>query len=195
MAESLACAGLDQLAHRLFGDLSGGQKQRVLFALALCGNPDLLLLDEPTVGLDVEARRGFWEQIRNLAARGKTIVLTTHYLEEADALSDQIVVINSGAIIAQGTPFDIKASIGGKMIRCSSALSSEDVTRLPGVLHARKHRDGLEIRTADPDNVIRLLLSRDPSLSGLEIQGTSLDDAFLALTLPENTDRRMEAHQ
>src|SRR3954449_6516798 len=92
IAETLRIAGLESVAGRLFGELSGGQKQRVLFALALCGDPDLLLLDEPTVGLDVEARRAMWDQIRDLASRGKTIVLTTHYLEEADLLSDEIVV-------------------------------------------------------------------------------------------------------
>ncbi len=97
MAEVVEMAGLQGIEERQFGELSGGQKQRVLFALAICGDPDLLFLDEPTVGLDVEARRGFWEQIRGLVARGKTVLLTTHYLEEADALADRVVVINKGS--------------------------------------------------------------------------------------------------
>jgi ABC-2 type transport system ATP-binding protein len=189
--DSLACAGLESVAGRLFGELSGGQKQRVLFALALCGNPDLLLLDEPTVGLDVEARHAFWQRIRDLVTRGKTIVLTTHYLEEADALSDEIVVISHGSIIAQGTPPEIKASIGGKLIRCFTALTAPDVQLLPGVLSARQNRGALEIRATNPDGVIRQLLTRDPSLSGIEVNSASLDDAFLALTRsaasPEST--------
>src|SRR5215472_15799043 len=121
-SEVLSVAGLENLKNRKFGDLSGGQKQRVLFALAICGNPDLLFLDEPTVGLDVEARRGFWEQIRKLVALGKTVLLTTHYLEEADALADRIVVINKGSVVAEGTPETIKATTAGKRIRCVTQL-------------------------------------------------------------------------
>ncbi len=108
MAEVVGVAGLEGIENRLFGELSGGQKQRVLFALAICGNPDLLFLDEPTVGLDVQARRGLWKQIRALVAQGKSILLTTHYLEEADALANRIVVINHGRVIANGTPAEMK---------------------------------------------------------------------------------------
>src|SRR5246127_4621529 len=115
-AAVLAAAGLENLSERKFGDLSGGQRQRVLFALAICGNPDLLFLDEPTVGLDVEARRMLWEQIRQLVGRGKTVLLTTHYLQEADALADQVAVINKGEIIAEGSPSEIKAKTAGKGI-------------------------------------------------------------------------------
>jgi ABC-2 type transport system ATP-binding protein len=107
--ETIAAAGLAGVENRLFGDLSGGQKQRVLFALAICGNPDLLFLDEPTVGLDVEARRGLWGRIRAFAARGGSVLLTTHYLDEADALADRIAVINQGRIVAEGAPAEIKA--------------------------------------------------------------------------------------
>ncbi len=108
MAEVVSAAGLQGIENRRFGALSGGQKQRVLFALAICGDPDLLFLDEPTVGLDVHARRAMWAQIRALRSHGKTILLTTHYLEEADALADRIVVINHGRVIANGTPAEIK---------------------------------------------------------------------------------------
>ena len=100
---------------RFFGTLSGGQKQRVLFALALCGDPDLICLDEPTLGMDVEARRAMWEQVRKLAARGKTILLTTHYLEEADALASRIVVIQKGKMIAEGTPQELKTADGSRV--------------------------------------------------------------------------------
>src|SRR5271157_2615663 len=107
MEETLAIAGLTEIKNRPYGELSGGQKQRVLFAIAICGDPDLLFLDEPTVGLDVESRRQMWTQIRSLIERGKTILLTTHYLNEADALADRILVLNRGAIIAEGTPAEI----------------------------------------------------------------------------------------
>jgi ABC-2 type transport system ATP-binding protein len=109
LAETIAAAGLQGIENRLFGELSGGQKQRVLFALALCGNPDLLFLDEPTVGLDVAARRALWERIRWFVAQGGSVLLTTHYLDEADALANRVAVINGGRIIAEGTPAEIKA--------------------------------------------------------------------------------------
>jgi ABC-2 type transport system ATP-binding protein len=182
ISETLAIAGLETVKDRLFGDLSGGQRQRVLFALALCGNPDLLFLDEPTVGLDVEARRVLWEQIRKLVAHGKSVLLTTHYLEEADALADRVVVIHQGAIIAEGTPSEIKAQTAGKKIRCVTRLSPVEVCRIPGVIEARQDREALEIRTAIAEPVIRELLTRDPQLSGIEITSAGLDEAFLALT-------------
>jgi ABC-2 type transport system ATP-binding protein len=106
--ETIAAAGLGGVERRLFGELSGGQKQRVLFALAICGNPDLLFLDEPTVGLDVEARRGLWKHIREFVARGGSVLLTTHYLEEADALANRIAVIDRGRIVAEGSPAEVK---------------------------------------------------------------------------------------
>ena len=106
---TLAAAGLASLADRKYGELSGGQQQRVQFALAICGNPELLFLDEPTVGLDVISRRAFWQEVRSLAARGRGILLTTHYLEEADALADRVVVLHEGRIVADGTPSSLKA--------------------------------------------------------------------------------------
>src|SRR6185369_2238978 len=120
--QTIAAAGLGGVEKRLFGELSGGQKQRVLFALAICGNPDLLFLDEPTVGLDVEARRMLWDEIRQLVQRGKTVLLTTHYLQEADALADRVAVINKGEIVTEGTPAEIKAQTAGKKIRCITRL-------------------------------------------------------------------------
>ena len=120
-AEVLAAAGLEKLSDRKFGDLSGGQRQRVLFALAICGDPDLLFLDEPTVGLDVEARRMLWDEIRRLVERGKTVLLTTHYLQEADALADRVAVINQGEIIAEGTPSEIKAQTAANAFAASPA--------------------------------------------------------------------------
>jgi ABC-2 type transport system ATP-binding protein len=108
MADTIEAAGLGGIENKLFGDLSGGQKQRVLFALALCGNPDLLFLDEPTVGLDVSARRALWGRIRAFVQKGGSVLLTTHYLEEADALANRVAVIDQGRIVAEGTPGEIK---------------------------------------------------------------------------------------
>jgi len=178
----LAAAGLAQLGNRKFADLSGGQRQRVLFALAICGNPDLLFLDEPTVGLDVEARRMLWDEIRQLVNCGKTVLLTTHYLQEADALADRIAVINQGEIVAEGTPAEIKAKTSGKRIRCVTTLAIDTVRRIPGVLGIRQDRDAMEIDAAHAEPIVRELMTRDPQLSGLEIASAGLEEAFLALT-------------
>jgi len=188
----LAAAGLEKLRDRKFGDLSGGQRQRTLFALAICGDPDLLFLDEPTVGLDVESRRALWEQIRHLVARGKTILLTTHYLQEADALADRIAVINQGEIIAEGTPAQIKAQTCGKRIRCISGLSASVVRQIPGVTEVKEDREAIEIQAAEAETVARELLALDPRLSGLEITSAGLEEAFLALTQDngQNADRQ-----
>lgn len=182
LAETLATAGLKEIANRKFGELSGGQKQRVLFALAICGDPDLIFLDEPTVGLDVEARRVLWEEIRKLVSRGKTVLLTTHYLQEADALADRVVVINKGEIIAEGTPAEIKSRTAGKQIRCVSSLPVVEVCSIPGVLEVRADREGILISTAAPDSVLRELFQRDERLSGVEVISAGLEEAFLALT-------------
>lgn len=178
----LAAAGLEKIRDRKFAELSGGQKQRVLFALAICGDPDLLFLDEPTVGLDVEARRMLWEEIRQLVDQGKTVVLTTHYLQEADALADRVVVINQGEIIAEGTPAEIKAQTAGKKIRCITRLDLNLLRRLPGVTEIRGDRDAVEIHAREAEPVVRELLNRDAGLSGLEVSSAGLEEAFLALT-------------
>ena len=182
VSETLAAAGLTSIQNRKFGDLSGGQKQRLLFALAICGDPDLLFLDEATLGLDVEARRLLWDQIRNLAARGKTVLLTTHYLQEADALADRILVINRGEIIAQGTPAEIKARTAGRQIRCHTELPLQDVRAIPGVLEANEQGDMIIVQTAVAEPVLRELLARDPYLASIEVTSAGLEEAFLALT-------------
>jgi ABC-2 type transport system ATP-binding protein len=181
-AAVLAAAGLQNLSERKFGDLSGGQRQRVLFALAICGNPDLLFLDEPTAGLDVEARRMLWEQIRQLVGRGKTVLLTTHYLQEADALADRVAVINKGEIIAEGSPSDIKAQTAGKRIRCITSLTIDMLRGIPGVTEVKEDREAFEIHTPEAEPVVRELLARDVNLSGLEVSAAGLEEAFLALT-------------
>jgi ABC-2 type transport system ATP-binding protein len=180
--EVLVAAGLQKLRDRKFGDLSGGERQRTLFALAICGNPDLLFLDEPTVGLDVEARRILWDEIRRLVDRGKTVLLTTHYLQEADALADRIAVINKGEIIAEGTPSEIKALSSGKRIRCVTALNESALLQIPGVIDVRQDREAVEICVREAETVVRTLLALDPALSGLEITAAGLEEAFLTLT-------------
>jgi ABC-2 type transport system ATP-binding protein len=181
-AEVLAAAGLEKVSDRKFGDLSGGQRQRVLFALAICGDPDLLFLDEPTVGLDVEARRMLWDEIRRMIVRGKTVLLTTHYLQEADALADRVAVINQGEIIAQGTPSEIKAKTAGKRIRCITSLDLKILRQIPGVTEVKEDREAVELHAVEAEPVVRELLARDAKLSGLEITSAGLEEAFLALT-------------
>jgi ABC-2 type transport system ATP-binding protein len=188
LAEVLAVTGLEKLRDRKFGDLSGGQKQRVLFALAICGNPDLLFLDEPTVGLDVEARRMLWDEIRRMVSRGKTVLLTTHYLQEADALADRVAVINQGEIIAQGTPSEIKAKTSGKRIRCITSLSIAALRQMPGVTDAKIDREAIEIHAIEAEPVVRELLAHDANLSGLEVTSAGLEEAFLALTHDSTKD-------
>jgi ABC-2 type transport system ATP-binding protein len=188
LQETLQIAGIDEIKDRPFGELSGGQKQRVLFGIAICGNPDLLFLDEPTVGLDVEARRLMWSQIRTLIARGKTVLLTTHYLNEADALADRILVFDKGAIVAEGTPADIKARAMGKQIRCTSRLSLEEVQQIPGVLSVKADRNAFELQVNAAEPVVRELLQRDSWLGDLEVTNAGLEEAFLALTQNNNAD-------
>jgi ABC-2 type transport system ATP-binding protein len=196
-AEVLAAAGLAGLEDRLSGRLSGGQKQRLMFALALCGGPDLLFLDEPTVGLDVESRRALWSCIRDRVRAGCTVFLTTHYLEEADALASRIVLLDRGRILAEGTPGEIKARVRGRRIRCRTALSLGDLAALPGVREARRpdgpEGEGVaELFATEAERAVRALLDRDPALSDLEIRGADLEEAFLALTSNSSAPTRQE---
>ena len=195
--ELIRIAGLEGLEGRLFGQLSGGQKQRVLFALALAGNPDLLFLDEPTVGLDIESRRGMWRAIESLAATGRTVLLTTHYLEEADVLASRILVVNKGRVICGGTPAEIKAHgaatlLGGgaqdgsvlpvKTIRCTTVLAPARLLEIPGVTGAKAGHGCTVMSSTSPENTLRELLALDPALADLEVTSPALEDAFLALT-------------
>ena len=177
----LAMAGLEELAARGYGRLSGGQKQRVMFALALAGDPELVFLDEPTTGLDVEARRSLWNEIQGLKKAGRTAVLTTHYLEEADALADRIAVIHQGRVVAEGTPSEIKSRTADRRIRCITGVGRDDVAALPGVVRVEDSGQHLEILTARPEDVLRTLLALDPDLRDLHVTGAGLEDAFLTL--------------
>jgi len=190
--ELVKIAGLQDIESRFFGQLSGGQKQRVLFALALAGDPDLVFLDEPTVGLDIKSRRSMWAQIESLAARGKTVLLTTHYLEEADSLAQRIVVIDKGRIVCEGTPAEVKSlgtvAAGGlqsrtvKIVRCGTSIAAPVILRMPGVTSATVADELTTIMTSQPEATLRELLALDASLHSLDVQSPRLEDAFLALT-------------
>ncbi|HVT58128.1 MAG TPA: ABC transporter ATP-binding protein [Thermoanaerobaculia bacterium] len=191
LPELVAAAGLGGLEERPFGKLSGGQRQRVLFALALCGDPDLLFLDEPTASLDVEARRGLWASIAQRTARGGSVLLTTHHLEEADALAGRIVLLDRGRIIAEGTPSEIKARVPGRKVRCRTRLAEAELLALPGVRSVHRNesersdggeRSEVEIFASAAERLVGELLARDPELTGLEVHGADLEEAFLALT-------------
>ena len=182
VADCVALAGLDGLMERRYGQLSGGQQRRVQFALAVCGRPALLFLDEPTTGLDIDARQTLWKAIRELSAQGCAVLLTTHYLEEAEALADRVVVVNHGRAVAEGAVAQIRARVSQRRIRCSSSLSAAHVQEWPGVQLAQRDGERLEIVAEFAEPIVRRLLAEDATLSDLEVQRAGLADAFLALT-------------
>ena len=182
VTEVIGRAGLAGIEDRRFGDLSGGQKQRALFALAICGDPDLVFLDEPSVGMDLPSRRQLWEEVRRLAAAGKSVLLTTHYLEEADSLASRIVVIDQGRLLREGTPAEIKHGVSGRRIRCVTRLAPEFLRQLPSVISVQRDRDAMVVFAEHPERVVQRMLREDESLQGLEISAAPLEDAFLALT-------------
>lgn len=182
--ETLRLAGLIDLGGRRCGQLSGGQQRRVQFALAIAGRPPLLFVDEPTTGLDVEARRIFWSVLRQLRADGVAIVLTTHYLEEADALADRIVLLGEGRVLAEGTPQAIKSRVAGKRLRCRTRLTQTELAEFAEVESVQCSGELVELRSRRPEDLLRRLLAADTSLSDLELAPLSLEEAFLTLTAP-----------
>ena len=181
--EILSVAGLTDIAGRRADRLSGGQAQRVRFAMAIAGAPRLLVLDEPTSAMDVEARRAFWAGMREYAAGGRTILFATHYLEEADENSDRIIVLAGGTIVADGAPNEIKAQAGGRTVRFDlSGQSSAGLDRLPGVTAVEIHGDRAVLGTSDVDATVEALYGSGVRVRGLEIKGADLEDAFLSLT-------------
>ena len=170
------------LADKPYGKLSAGQKRQVQFALAVCGRPSLLFLDEPTVGLDVQARETLWTTIRALLAQGASIVLTTHYLEEAEALADRVAVLAKGRLVALGTVDDIRGVVSRKRITCRSALRADDVAGWANVTAATQEGGRLQIVARDADDVVRRLLATDATLSDLEVQRAGLAEAFNEIT-------------
>jgi ABC-2 type transport system ATP-binding protein len=202
VAEIVRAAGLEGIEQRMFGQLSGGQKQRVLFAMALAGDPDLIFLDEPTVGLDIEARRRMWAEIRSLRSRGKTVLLTTHYLEEADTLADRIIVLSKGRVICEGSPAEVRATANAqsdsrhrddsrsplpnvKLLSFQTKLLREQILNLAGVQKVEASGSGLVVTTSAPESTLRELLALDTELCNLDVRNPALEDAFLALTARE----------
>ncbi len=170
------------LANRPYGRLSGGQKRQVQFAMAICGRPKLLFLDEPTVGLDVQARELMWATLRRVVAGGSSIVLTTHYLEEAEALADRVAVLARGRVIASGTVQELRGFVARKRVGCSTTLAVEDVRTWPGVESVSRERQRLEITTSDAEAVVRRLLAADRQAGDLEVRRAGLAEAFAELT-------------
>ncbi|TXI50564.1 MAG: ABC transporter ATP-binding protein [Lysobacter sp.] len=194
VADCVAMAGLEGLLTRRYGKLSGGQQRRVQFALAICGDPEALFLDEPTTGLDIDARQRMWATIRAIVADGAAVLLTTHYLEEAEALADRVAVLDRGRIVASGRLDEVRALVSQRRITCLSALDAAKVAAWPGVRHAARGADGnparLEVLADDTETVVRRLLAEDAALSDLDVRRAGLADAFLEIT---RTARRDDA--
>jgi ABC-2 type transport system ATP-binding protein len=179
----VATTGIGGLLGRDVDALSGGQRQRVLLALALAGQPPLLLLDEPTSAMDVEGRRGFWTTMRDLAARGTTVVFATHHLEEADAVADRVVVMAGGRVVADGPSAAVRSAVAGRTVRFS-APDGATFDRVPGVIGATRLGGTVALATTDVEATLRALLVDGVALTDLEVRGASLEDAVLSLTTP-----------
>ena len=193
VTESAELAGVGDLLTRPYRKLSGGQQRRVQFALALCGRPRLLFLDEPTVGMDIEARQKLWAAMRALVADGCSVVLTTHYLEEAEALAQRVVVMGRGNVISEGSVDDLRARVAMTRIRCTSDLDAGAVADWPQVSDALREEGHLVVTTAQAENVLRRLLDADPALAELEVRRAGLAEAFTELTREDLADRKEAA--
>ena len=180
--EAVALAGVEKLVRRPYVKLSGGQKRQVQFALAICGRPRLLFLDEPTTGLDVTARETMWATLRRLVKDGAAIVLTTHYIEEAEALADRVVVMAKGRRIAGGTVSEIRSLVVRKRIDCVTAVALSAIEAWPEVIAATREGERTAITANDAEAVVRRLLAADRKLTDLEVRRAGLAEAFAELT-------------
>jgi ABC-2 type transport system ATP-binding protein len=181
-SELLGRFGLDDLVKRQIGGLSGGQKRRLAVALAFAGNPRMVFLDEPTTGLDVEARRALWDGIKDFHGRGGTVLLTSHYLEEIEALAQRVVVVGHGRVLADDTVRAVRDIVGVRRV----SLCADDLPELPGVLATDREDGRIHLVTTDPDRLVVELVRSGTPFSGLEIRPTSLEEAFLAITAKES---------
>jgi ABC-type multidrug transport system ATPase subunit len=170
------------LANRPYGKLSGGQKRQAQFAMAICGRPRLLFLDEPTAGLDVQSREMMWATLRELVKQGCSIVLTTHYLEEAEALADRVAVIKQGRIIASGSVNEMRSMVTRKKISCTTVLTVEEIRNWPDVESVTNEREQLQIVTTNSESVVRHLMVSDINLRELEVRRAGLAEAFAEIT-------------
>jgi ABC-2 type transport system ATP-binding protein len=185
--DALELAGIGPLAGRRTQKLSGGETQRARFAVAIVADPELLVLDEPTVAMDVESRRAFWAAMRAFVARDKTVLFATHYLEEADAYADRVVLMAAGAIVADGPPTEIKAMVGSRRIRAT--LPGADramLAALPGVTDVELRGEAISLVCSDSDIALRALLAASPDVRDIEVTGAGLEDAFVQLTHEES---------
>ena len=193
VAESAELAGVADLLQRPYGKLSGGQQRRVQFALALCGRPKLLFLDEPTVGMDIEARQKLWQAIRQLVAEGNAVVLTTHYLEEAEALADRVCVMARGKVVSEGSVEALRARIALKRVWCATRLPLAEVAVWPEVAGAHLDGERLCLSTEHVELLVRRLLAHDAQLSALEVRAAGLAEAFTELTRDDRVAELQEA--
>ena len=185
--EALDRSGIADLADRKMKGLSGGQKQRVRFAMAIIPQPDLIVLDEPTTGMDVESRRDFWASMHAETARGRTVLFATHYLEEADAYADRVVLMRDGKVTADGTAAQIKASVSGRTIRATvPGADLATLAALPGVRTVETRGDVVLLQCADSDDTLRYLLS-NTSAHDIEVTSADLEDAVLAISAEQET--------
>jgi ABC-2 type transport system ATP-binding protein len=181
--DALELAGIGSLAGRRTQKLSGGETQRARFAVAIVADPELLVLDEPTVAMDVESRRGFWSAMRAFVARDKTVLFATHYLEEADAYADRVVLMASGAIVADGPPTEIKAMVGSRRIRATlPGADGAMLAALPGVTDVELRGEAISLVCSDSDVALRALLDANPDVRDIEVTGAGLEEAFVQLT-------------
>jgi ABC-2 type transport system ATP-binding protein len=175
-------AGIAAIADRKVGKCSGGEQQRLRFAMSLLSDPELLILDEPTTGMDVEGRRSFWAAIRQDAARGRTVLFATHYLEEADAYADRIILLRHGKVVADGTSAQVKAMAAGRTVRATLADPDQAaLLAVPGADSVEVRGETVLVHASDSDSVARYLLTQTQARD-LEITTRALEDAFLALT-------------
>jgi ABC-2 type transport system ATP-binding protein len=180
--EVLKRAGISEIADRRVGKCSGGEQQRLRFAMALLPDPELLILDEPTTGMDVEGRRGFWSAIRQDAEKGRTVLFATHYLEEADVYADRIILLRHGVVVADGTSSEVKALAAGRTVRATLPdVDEASLSEVPGADSVEVRGDTVYIHASDSDAVARYLLNQTPA-KDLEITARALEDAFIALT-------------
>lgn len=181
--QALERAGIADLAGRRSNRLSGGQRQRVRFAVALVSDPGLLVLDEPTAAMDVRTRHGFWASMHDFAAGGRTVVFATHYLEEAEAFADRVVLLRAGRVVADGSVAEVRGLASGRTVSAVLPPGSTDAVRgLPGVAAVEAHGDRLLVTSGDSDATLRALLARFPDARDVEVTAMGLDEAFLALT-------------
>jgi ABC-2 type transport system ATP-binding protein len=188
--DALARAGVSDIGGQRISKLSGGQLQRARFAVAIVSNPSLLILDEPTAAMDVEGRRDFWQSMREFTDSGRTVIFATHYLDEADAYADRIVILNTGRVVADGTPAEVKAVVSGRTIRfaldeaaeAAAATTEAAVRLLPGVRTVERRGERFTVVTGDPDATLRRILVALPAARDIEVVAHTMDDAFLELT-------------